>query len=407
MTEARLTIPLSTPSPARQRFWRAVWLVMLVIFGIYLGLLLYRLITFHNRTLAWPKTATTALRLLKTPENLQDIANAAPGLMLDTQLPLVIEHELLHAKTEIVIFFDANGRAVGLATDRKLSNQDLQAFALLGITSKGDYRIKTLSNTQEIAYHRTFAPWLLLPIYDGSISQLASESIKSCPITLNDDSLIARISLPNTKTSTGLFLNDQATILANLAVSPEIAQGVMPNIPAVYPGIKDLVSAMTNGFSMIIGTDDAGLAYSFSLESSTINAESLGKITKELVQLQDLSRQDWTNDQENQNQLRGPEVKVDIAHDLNLNRVIATGPSSLVRATQADNILVISNRTSSISEKNTLESSCLSSAVGFLAPQQLRKLAPEPHLYQAQDISTFLQQSELVSWSKSKIKFCW
>lgn len=181
----------------------------------------------------------------------------------------------------------------------------------------------------------------------------------------------------------------------------------MPNIPAVYPGIKDLVSAMTNGFSMIIGTDDAGLAYSFSLESSTINAESLGKITKELVQLQDLSRQDWTNDQENQNQLRGPEVKVDIAHDLNLNRVIATGPSSLVRATQADNILVISNRTSSISEKNTLESSCLSSAVGFLAPQQLRKLAPEPHLYQAQDISTFLQQSELVSWSKSKIKFCW
>lgn len=406
MRESYVTIPLNQPDPARQRLWRAAWLIALAGLGVILGTLVYRTFLFRNHNVAWPDSAVIALRLPKTPENLADSAIFLRGLLVSQNFPANIYSEYLRAHNEIILFLNQDGEMVGFATDRAISSKESLFYAGYQVSATDSGNLSTLAS-EPTTKHRVFTPWYVWPQFDGALSWRSEDKISTSPVTLTNNSLTFRGNFATYEGKSQLSLGD-TTPLASLSAPSGLASALLPDVPAVFPGLQTLTKEMERtGFSLRIGQDTNGLAYAFSLENSTFSPENLGEITEELVQVTSLSKQDWTIGLTTYEELRGSEVNVDISHDADLNRVIASNGQHIVRATQSEQTVILSNRQPEIGQSNDLEDPCLASATSFLAPSLLRQLLPPATAYQTQGLEYLLQQSTRVSWSESVMKVCW
>ncbi len=409
MIDYRLSIPLQDITPATARLWRVVRVTSLIGLGVLIGILCFRLITFWPRINNWPEGATTAIYLQKTSENLMVSGDVLADRLINQKIPSSIFEELAHSERGITLFFDQQGQVLGFATDRKLSARELAVYDLWGLTIQTHGRLTIVSQSETERLSRVSFAWSSIwPQNDGFVA-IKSDKVHISPISLTPFYITVRGDFADYLADSHLDLPEQTSLSAAWSTPKVLAPKLIPMIPSSFPGLQELRQIMIeHGFSMLLGSDTQGTSFSLYIRTE-IDPENLAKAVSELLQISNLSTQDWTFDGNNYLELRGQEVTVELAHDTNLDRVVAEAQNGqIVRASQANNTLIISNRILDISQTSEKKYGlCSKQAQGFIQPLSLAKILPLQNVYGPNDFSSLVLGLTEISWSKTKIWFCW
>ncbi len=412
-----LAIPMRQ-DPARQRFWRAVGFVALVLLAIALGYLINRYFFIKTQAKTWPDGAVAQIRVLKTTRTIKHLDSSFASYQILPGTPWTVADAMSWTKKQLIIYTDGQN-IVGIATDRALPTEVVDSLQNWGLQSTANGRHGQLisvlnSEIQSITEH-SGSFWLFTPIFDGSIALKVGDEISKLPWRWSSDSSISvATNLTELAPKSELKLAPNTDLWAVIGLSAESAQAWLPqNLPLVFPGLRLLSEHLrTQGFDLALGEDGQGPVILLSTSNPGFSLEDLGQIAQESLYLQDLSTLELTLDDLGESF----EIRSEIVADLDVtqsdNQLAATakGPDGQVfRLNQANNALIISNRPPVIGlEEAQAPDECQNNPTGFVRPHALTQGSTFLGVSNLQTgWPSFLSKVQTISWKKTWLKVCW
>lgn len=391
-----LNIPLSRSTPTR-RFPRRV--VPLIVGPLILALFLagsWRLwVTRDTTTSFGPAAATEAVRLFKTPNNVEILSEKLRGKQLLFGFPLRPEDLLSLAHREITIWISADGMIRGITLDGAIPTETqtlLQGYGFFVDTHEKVSFIGLAPGQKREETHNFWHAWHhVFPWNDGEVIDLASGE------------------------ATMFRMNSQAITLAAGQTSPDIADiygfshEVVTHGDAVVSGETDalaslgssseITSAIKNGVRILTGTDNQGTVTALILPTGVLTdagAEMLAAtmLAKSSLATQELTFKDGTSAAE----IRSDVSKLTKGNDSDgtITWKNVKGDIIYYIKDQENDLIALSNRKLiPIDRALSTLSSCFPNGSSFTKT------------YLLQENGTVLQWFDQVAWNNKKTKFCW
>jgi hypothetical protein len=412
----RLAIPMSH-NPARQKLWRAVGFFGIVLVAILLGYLIDRAIYYRSSPQRWPEGANVELRLIKTPRINRLVDQGFAGVQALPGAPWELSEALSWSDREFVIYADKDG-VVGLVIDGDLPEDVLASLANWGWASMNVGR-RTLIVPQNASEpgptERHINLWLSLPIFDGTVMlKTADNDIQGLPFRFSSPtSLDFPVNMTEFIPKASLTLPSEATLIGSFALSPSFSEAFLPgSIPASFPGLQDLSEqAKAGSIDLLLGTDEAGMAFVLGMPNTRLSLEELGAIATEGISLQTLSTTALTTEGlSTSSEIRSlADISVNVSNNDGIDIATAGGPDQeLFRLTQSSSQLIVSNREPIIGLTSaTYSQSCLKGAQGFIRPNDLSLQVPGLNQTTNGGIFDQVVRADEIAFRKNWLRICW
>ncbi|HRH31738.1 MAG TPA: hypothetical protein PLK06_00225 [bacterium] len=416
MSRERLAIPLST-NPTRQKFWRVVGLLILATVCLTLGLLIDRMWHYRSTAAQWPANATAELRIIKTPRTSTLVENQFGNA---TQVlpgsPWTITEAMAWSAREFNLYVNTN-EIVGVRVDGDIPSDVQSALKNWGWKTLV-YRQQTLIYRDDAAdplpAARHVNPWLTIPYFNGTYTTIsAGGKATSLPIHISPTGVTLPVNMERFIPTATLTLPEDTEIVGSFSIPKEESRAFFPqNISAAFPGLQLLnETSLQSGFDLLLGIDNAGLAFLAAGKATNFNLEQLGAIATEGVALQNLSTTALTSDDfTNVTEIRSTgDASVDVNADNSLSSAVAKNSSGDVfRLTQSPTGLIISNRPTNIGKKQMgYNSTCLKHASGFIKPLNLLTQIPTLEGTLGNSPSAKIMHANEIAFRKHWLKICW
>lgn len=415
MPADRLAIPLQV-NPARQKFWRAVGFMSLLLGAIALGYLIDRVIHYRTSPQRWPTEANLEIRLIKTPRITNNVRVAFTGVQALPGTPWDIPEALTWSKREFILY--SNGQEIiGLRVDGDIPESVIGGLQQWGWQTipVGQRTLIVRSNSQAPGpTERHLNTWLTLPIFDGNVTLKDGKDIHGIPFRFSsptslDFPLNTRAFTPTNR----LTLSADTQLTGSFALSPDLSEALLPKtVPATFPGLSNLgQKASIHGLDVLLGTDKLGAAFAFAMPNANFSLEELGEIATEGASLQNLSTVALTSeDLPTSTEIRGTDkIAVNVSNNNGLAVAIAkTSDGNVFRLTQSATTTIVSNRETFIGlESAKYTGSCLKKPQGYLSPKALSAQLPGLPSSAHHDLVGHLLELEEIAYRKNWLRICW
>lgn len=411
----RLAIPLST-NPTRQKFWRVVGLLVMIVTCAGIGFGLDRMWHYRSSTARWPSEATLEFRVIKTPRTTNLVQDQFGSTQALPGAPWTITEAMTWSKREFNLYADAN-KVVGLRVDGQIPNAIQAALPSWGwqTTKTGQQTLIYKINANEpLPSARHTNSWLLIPYFDGAVTVLsANAEVKSLPFHLSHSGLTLPVNMEQHIPTTNLALPEETSLLGSFALSAEESGTFFPqNISATFPGLESLSrTSLQDGVDLLLGVDDTGLAFLAAGKTTNLDLEQLGAIATEGLALQNLSTTALTSDDfAHVTEIRSSgDISVDVNTNNDLSTAVAKNATGEVfRLTQSPANLIISNRPTNIGVRQAkYNSTCLKRAAGFIKPIELLTQVPTLAGTLGSSPEAKLMHASEIAFRKHWLKICW
>ena len=416
MITDRLAIPLNS-NPARQKLWRAVGLLGLVLGAIVLGYMIDRAVHYRSLPQRWPAEASLEFRLIKTPRTTRLVEEGFAGVQALPGAPWDLSEALAWSKREFILYSDGEN-LLGLAVDGQIPAEAQASLENWGWTSIQVGRrtlVSRVNSAEPTAAERHINLWLTLPIFDGSVTvKNDSESTDSVPFRFSSPtSLDFPVNMGSFSPTTKLSLPIGTQLLGSFALSEDLSGAFLPSsVPATFPGLQLLSQqAKQAPIDLLLGNDELGSAFVLAMPTVGLTLEELGAIATEGASLQDLSTTALTTEGlSTSTEIRSStKIAVNVSNENGLLVAIAENPAGqLFRLTQSDTQLIVSNRATNIGlELAEYSGSCLHKPIGFLAPEALNTHLPSINFSQGHHVISHLLHAEEIAYRKNWLRICW
>lgn len=417
MLTERLAIPLRD-NPARQKFWRAVRLLGLVIFVIIIGYLIDRTTHYRTSSQRWPQTATLEARIIKTPRITKLVRDGLSDVQALNGAPWSLSEVLNWSKRELVLYSDGL-ETLGLVVDGTIPEAVVANLSEWGYTSMSIDKRRTLIIRSGAALNekakRNVNFWLTLPIFDGALTlKNADNTYRSLPFRFSSaNSLDFLIGTQKYTPKIGLKLPTDTQLISTFTLPADLAnKSNFVAIPAAFPGLQKLhQQSKAKDIEFLLGQDALGLAFVLAIPSTNLSLEELSQIAIEGAGLGHLSTSVLTNDLRLTNlEIRSnDDINLDISHETDMKVVRATTTTGLIfRLTQTTSQLIISNREPSIGvDFAKYSGNCLHKPMGFLSITALNDGFLKPLAHGQTSLSAFVASSKDIAYRGHKLRLCW
>lgn len=416
MIADRLSIPLNE-NPARQKFWRAVRFLVLLVGTVILGYLIDRAIHYRSSPQRWPAEANLEIRLIKTPRTIRLVEDGFAHIQALPGAPWSFSEVLHWSKREFVVYAN-DEQVIGLVVDG-----DIPAESLASLPDWGWKTVRVGTHTLIIAaasldpssVERNYNLWLTLPLFNGSLTlKDVNLETQALPFRLSsatslDFPVSTKAFIPKSK----LILPSETELIGAFSLPAELSTALLPTgVSESFPGLKNLsAQASKQGLDIVLGQDTRGVAFVLSIPSTGLSLEELGEIVTEGAALQNLSTSVLTNN----NLPASTEIRNlgDIVVDVGNNDGLAVATAKTVagdvfRLTQSGNQLIASNREPTIGlTAAKYNGTCMQNPDGFLYPNHLFKTLPGLQNAPDNTLITYLSQAKEVSFRKHWLRICW
>jgi hypothetical protein len=383
METERLDIPIHE-NPTRQKAWRVAAFVVPLLFLALITAAVFRLIlTRDTFAAAWPISATSAVRIIKTTEDARIIDDHFHGRLLNEDSPRTVDQVMLSANREAIIFFHGD--------------------SVIGALADTDTYIKSFPRI-------SFS--LLLPWYEGEILVKDGSQVSSLPLDLTNESLTIHGISRNNDLPVVSF-KEGTTISASLNLSPDEASSFLPtNIPLVYPGTAAIFKeAGEKGIAVLFGEDARGFVYALSIENANISRDDLESFVEESLLTPSIVAEPFKqNGATAYTELRSDkDIVVSTTADTTITMTTARSKDGeVVRATQTPHGLVLSNRDVQINTSAPpIPDACLRGARQFVLPSKLSAFLPKSALITSALFENFFPQTKEIAFKNNTMRICW
>jgi hypothetical protein len=379
MLELNQTAVYSTPA-ARQKPWRALGLVGLLIIAVVIGYTLER--SWHFRgTKLWLNTAQARLSIIKTTRNSAEIEKRFHDVQLFNNTPWTITDVLGWSKREAAFYIN-NGEVIGVSLDQPLSESQVGELAAWDIQVYPTKNYTLLTTTEDFEIENRHSPliyWGLLPYFNGTVAVANPNKATKTHLlpwrwTADGD---LELWWPNTNSSADLPtpITANSTKQAQLYVEPEQANAWLPSeLPLNFPSLNKFNENLKiQGFQLILGSDDLGPTFSITSTSDSFDSESSSELAKEVLSLINLSKQALPNTQSGEEIRFNSQLNAEVNHIDNRSVVTVTDNHKNVIQIQEDaDFFSIANRSiESFGVSNEAKNECLNKSPNFIHPNIL------------------------------------
>ncbi|MFA5945775.1 MAG: hypothetical protein WC802_02610 [Patescibacteria group bacterium] len=361
-----------------------------------------------------PKDTNYAVRLLKTPMTRQALDDRFHGILVFNDAPWTIDGILDRSHRNAIFFFNDSGIS-GVAFDGKLDETDKQTAEALHFTvsktDAGTYIGREAPFDTQLRPRFSLASFM--PWANGEVSVFTNGQRQSAGLRLTKDSLRiyglgrgARLRSP---------LDDAgAKVAAAFSMTAgEFKTILSPDVPLVYPGIRALFAeAGAKGLSFVLGQDQAGTAFSLTIPGGSLAREDLESATSELFALDHLKTTEYEDVYTRLDEIvsSSTEKPVTTSEPGITITSLRENDGRVVRATQTNQSLIITNRETKIQGKSPTvkeKSSCLRGTNQFILPEVAGALAPQQIIVSPRTIVTMLLASNEIAFADTSTKACW
>lgn len=412
----RLAIPMQT-NQARQNFWRALGLCLLLGLLIATGFMLERAMHFRSVPERWPADATSEIRVIKSVRAQKFVTTSLAGVQALPNSPWQFSEAWDWSDRQLIIYTNAN-EVVGLTVDGQIPTDTLQSLADWGwqVNATGQRSLITRQNSAEpLPAKRRLSPWLTWPGFDGAITvkNPAGEFQQTVFSYASAENLDIYLPMSDFLPTHSLSLSENSQPLGYFTLPNSLLSKTQPfELAANFPGLNLLShKASLASITLLLGLDEEQLTFTAATNSLGLSLEELGAIANEALSLQNLSTTELTiNDLPTSLELRNlGEINISINTDNDIQNVVATDQAdNLFRITQTTEQTILSNRPHVIAPiQNKLSNSCLPQARGFIRPSTLQTLLSDFERSEGLDLISHLSHSQEVAFRKNKLRICW
>jgi len=397
-------------NPTRQKFWRVLRVVGIVLFAWSVVAATQRAFTRSSSLIA-PENVV-AIRLFRGDMVVNDLKDFARGLNVVPEIPLSLADALERTNRTLNIWFDADG-TVTMIFDREFTDADVTALASFGATVVRENGMTRISNGSDASpITQSIVRNIFSTLFSGYPAEIVTNEgrinvgVRAESITLHGVALLAAPNIDEAPNANTVVSADfRGTDLATL-------------IPKTFtqntPGISALFSlAAHNGVSARIDREGDVTGYTFALPLTTdtqglANEDTLKSIAKELVEVPTIGGvTTFLHDGSRVITLRSREEASVLVRDESPYRfVTATSSYGSLYITQTPTLLTVSNHIQHTNAAQKRSASCLPGTIAFTRPTALSRDLWTSTFYQSSHLSTLLWRADEIASTLSSTRIC-